>query len=159
MNNPYFKEQAQEIIRQIGSITLGAVGARQFSLCNVNGHDTLQFRITIHRNVVHYIQIRIVNDLYDLRLLKSTKHGIRPTHTADQVYCDAISEVVYRLGTPIGQGPSWFQDVGIVDLSTVKRSDNIEAVNILAGAVQAGYCAPQDPAHHLAERYGYCANI
>lgn len=104
--------QGTEVLRQIGVNTRMAVGAR-FATMTADGK--LQFRITISRNVKHWVEVELnPMDYYNVTLLTQKCSGaIVPIQVAKDVDCESIGEVVYRMGSPKGKGQEWFDEFGI----------------------------------------------
>lgn len=79
---------------QIGFSTFAAVGAHDFIEPTLD-KPMLSFKVSIRPGQKHTMAIQLnAHDLYD-------------------VFCENISEVVYRMCHPIGQPESWFDAVGI----------------------------------------------
>ena len=115
------QEQAKEVLRQINGVTLMAVGAREKTILT---DGKLSFRITISRNVRHYIVVELTAaDDYTVQLKRVKRDGtLMVEMQADGIYCDEISEVVYRMGHPKFQKGEWFAAVGIKMAAELKAA-------------------------------------
>ena len=83
---------ARETLRQIGPMTLGAVGARTFrQSTNADGTGYVEFTISRgHRKVRITLN---ASDTYDVRTIM-VRSGKTVFETAD-VYCDQLAEAVW----------------------------------------------------------------
>jgi hypothetical protein len=90
--------QAKVIWDQISRGTKMACGARD-ARADVDGtRPYLYFRVTIRAGVRHTIQVWLEpSDTYTVKLLGQRKFDVKEEESADDVYCDNLSDVIYRM--------------------------------------------------------------
>ena len=114
--SPEAATYAQTIREQITRNTLMCVGARDFTYGQPEGTlVALTFRITVSRNVRHYIRVTLDgSDTYTVNLLTiNRKLELVTEMTATDVYCDQLDEVVYRMGSPKFSQRTFWSECGI----------------------------------------------
>jgi len=87
------QEVAQEIIRQLGNITLSMLGANRL-LAHDEQRGALGFRIKGSRKV-NYIKITLNGlDLYDIEFGKIKRYDYDVVNTVENVYCDQVKDII-----------------------------------------------------------------
>lgn len=90
--------QAQVIWQQISTSTKMACGAREPRVDVDGTRPYLYFRVTIRSGVRHVIQVWLEpSDTYTVKLLGQRKFDVKTEEEADDIYCDNLSEVIYRM--------------------------------------------------------------
>lgn len=103
---------------QIGFNTLAAVGAHDF-IEPMPYKPALTFRVGVRPSYKYVMDIQLNGrDLYDVFLRRCRRNDVLFVAQAKDVFCENISEVVYRMCHPIGQKAEWFEAVGIERIRT-----------------------------------------
>jgi hypothetical protein len=90
--------QAQVIWQQISVGTKMACGAREARVDVDGTRPYLYFRVTIRSGVRHTIQVWLEpSDTYTVKLLAMRGFDIKTEEEAEDIYCDNLSEVIYRM--------------------------------------------------------------
>ena len=100
----------QQTINQISRNTRMCVGASDYVAVSDN---TLRFRVRIS-NQRNYIYITLNGrDLYDVRQTLVRGMDEFEKFEANDVYCDQLDEVIYRMGSTRHASEAWLAEVGI----------------------------------------------
>ncbi len=90
--------QAKVIWEQISRDTKMACGARDARVDVDGTRPYLYFRVTIRAGVRHTIQVWLEpSDTYTVKLLAMRGTTIKEEEKADDIYCDGLSDVIYRM--------------------------------------------------------------
>ncbi len=85
---------ANTIWRQIGIQTKMACGARE----PMGDANSLTFRVTIKPNQRHKIVVTLdPSDTYTVKLYSVRNGEVKVVEEADDIYCEVLSEVIYRM--------------------------------------------------------------
>lgn len=91
-------EQAKEIWRQIGIGTKMACGARMPLADAKDGKPCLSFRVEIKRGSIYHISVVLEpSDTYTVALTSCRGGTVKELERREDVYCDHMSEVIYRM--------------------------------------------------------------
>src|SRR4051812_34737914 len=90
--------QAKVIWEQIDRNTKMACGAREAHVDVDGTRPYLYFRVTIRSGVRHTVQVWLEpSDTYTVKLLAMRGMTIKTEESHDDIYCDNLSEVIYRM--------------------------------------------------------------
>ena len=96
-------QEATTIWQQISTGTKMACGAREPSAGTDNNRPYLCFKVTITKGVSHRIQVWLEpNDTYTVALLAQRKFVVKEVERAEDIYCDNLSEIIYRMCNKCG---------------------------------------------------------
>ena len=108
-------EIASAIRSQISNNTFMCVGATEFAVIECG----LRFRARINGTQRQWIEVTLNGcDLYDVRQLRQIMRGscqgkVVVEFEAHDVYCDALDETVYRIGSTVSASNEFLSTYGI----------------------------------------------